>query len=252
MRRARADSKPPTGWADAHTVARRAVSRCYRRRVASRRTFLKVGLGGSALLALGGLGLGLQSSALVEPLRPLKALSPQRYAVLAAFADAVLPSRGGLPKPRDVGVAQLLDDTFATLDAITVQEIGQVLDLLESPVAGLLLDARTRPFTQLDPDEQRALVTGWSRARIPVLRTAFRALFGLCGAAYWSATQLRGPLGYPGPQPWLLAARELSREQAAGASSPSTAPAVPGTPAAPAVPGTPADPADPAAPEPTP
>src|SRR4051812_26319261 len=63
-----------------------------------RRGFLKKGLLGGALLALGGTGVALRGTRLgPKPRAPLKLLSPQEHAVFAAIAARVVPGDGAGP-----------------------------------------------------------------------------------------------------------------------------------------------------------
>ncbi len=169
-----------------------------------RRTVLKAGLIGGAVLTFGGVGLALRGSRHVEPKTPLRALSPREFATIAAVADRMFEGEG-LPSARDLAVAEGVDALLATMHPETVGEIRQVLALLENALAGLVMDGRFTTFSGSSPEVQRRVLRGWATSRWPTLRTAYRALHGLCLGVAWSHPELHAFAGYPGPPPALAA-----------------------------------------------
>ncbi|MCK6505665.1 hypothetical protein L6R53_20090 [Myxococcota bacterium] len=165
----------------------------------SRRGILKIGLGGAALLAAGGLGLGLWPGASREPLAPLQALSPRAFGVLAAVARTFCPGGDGLPSADELDIAGALDATIATLHPADQAELQQVLLLVDNALVGALLDGRPQPFSRADDATRRATLLSWRESRIPLRRTAYKALRGLVMAAYWGHPRLYAAAGYPGP-----------------------------------------------------
>ncbi len=165
----------------------------------SRRSLLKLGLGGAALLAAGGLGLGLWPG----PVRPtpsgLAVLDPRSYSVLAAVADRICPGGEGLPAASDLDVAALVDSHLARLHPADAAELLQGLVLLENALAGLIFDGRPKPFTACSPEVQDAVLLAWQGSRVTVRRVVFQALRGLIAAAYWGHPDLYAAVGYPGP-----------------------------------------------------
>jgi hypothetical protein len=167
--------------------------------VVTRRTVLKVGLGGAAILAAGGIGLGLRPSVLRSPSRPLRVLSPVEFSVLAAFAERVAPGGRGFPPASQLGVAEKLDDyLFFKPDGVR-KEVRQALHLVENAVAGFVLDGRPRTFTASTPAEQDAILEAWRHSRLHVRRTVYAALHGLCAATYYATPSTYPMTGYPGP-----------------------------------------------------
>jgi hypothetical protein len=169
----------------------------------TRRQILTGGLLGAAALAVGGIGgaaaLGLRPGILRAPPRPPQVLDPAEYSVMAAVADRMV--RGEGLDAEALEVALRVDDILATLHPAAVAEIRQVLVLLENALAGFLLEGRTVPFTAAPPAVQDRVLAGWAEARIPVFRTAYRGLHGLCMAAAWSRQDLYALVDYPGPPP---------------------------------------------------
>ncbi len=165
----------------------------------SRRTLFKVGLGGTALLAVGGLGLSLQASRLREPRSPLRVLSPLEFSILAALADRLAPRVAPVPSAWEVQVAEKVDLHLSTLHPGDAADFCKALALLESPLAGALLDGRLRPFTACSAEAQDATLHGWRTSSLGVRRQAFRAMSGLCHAAYFGSPETYAAVGYPGP-----------------------------------------------------
>jgi len=166
----------------------------------TRRTLLRVGLLGGAVLAAGGIGIGLQSTAPTPLPETLQALSPRAYQILVALADTVCPGNGGsLPAASEIGVPSSVDTYVATLSPIAQRQIEQALGLLESPLAGLFLEGRIRPFTRLDPAQREAVLEGWRAHRLELLRSAYVALRNLVVTAYYVHPIVHAGIGYPGP-----------------------------------------------------
>src|SRR5688572_25167357 len=84
-----------------------------------RRGFLKKGLLGGALLAIGGgAGVALRSTRLGKPARaPLRLLSPSQHAVMAAIAARVVPGDGA---PATWPTAEAVD-CAGKIDALLAQ-----------------------------------------------------------------------------------------------------------------------------------
>src|SRR4051812_16051734 len=112
-----------------------------------RRQFLRRGVFGGALLALGtGTGLALFPSLVkYRPRKPLEVLTPARFNVIATIASRVVTNPGADP----VDIAHTIDQALDRAVPEAQTDIGKLLDLFESGLAGLLLDGRPHPFTQL-------------------------------------------------------------------------------------------------------
>lgn len=177
----------------------------------NRRSLLKVGLAGSALLALGGIGLGLRSGRPRVPQTTLRALNPRAFDALAAAAEVLVPGGDGLPTAHEVQVAEGVDEALAHCHPGVQKEMNQVLGLLENALSGLILDGRTQCFSACDAPTRLDILVSWQNADTAVLRSAFKAIHGFCSGVYWSSPLLAPHIGYPGPQPWLLAARRAMR-----------------------------------------
>lgn len=172
-----------------------------------RRTILKAGMLGSALLAVGGVGLALREGTPRAPAVALRVLDARGFSTLAAAAEVLVPGGAGLPSPSEVQVTETVDAALAHCHPGVQKEMKQLLSLLENALAGLLLDGRPRCFSACDHATRERVLASWQTAYNPLLRSGFKALHGFCSGAYWSSSAVAPLIGYPGPQPWLLAAR---------------------------------------------
>ncbi len=165
----------------------------------SRRMLLRLGWGGAAVLALGGLGVGLQTTVFREPRKKLKKLSAVEFSVLAAMVDRLHPGADGLPSGWELHVPERLDEKLWTLHPADAHDVKTALRFIENAIAGALLDGRLRPFTRLDAAGQDEALECWRTSRLDTRRTAFKALKGLAGVIYWSDPRTYAFVGYPGP-----------------------------------------------------
>jgi len=167
----------------------------------TRRSIIKRGVFGAAVLALGGAGgLALRRGARVTlPAAGLKVLGLREYAVLAAVARRIVVPKPGAPTPDDLNVAAECDRVLDRTDETTQVEMRQLLQLFENALAGFLLGGRVTPFTKLDPAEQDAVLDEWMTSRLVLRRTGYAALRSLVTAVYYGNPQTWPLVGYGGP-----------------------------------------------------
>ena len=170
----------------------------------SRRGFLKKGLFGGLLLALGGGAfLGTRRGAQVSMPAGLKVLNATEYAVMWAIVQRFVPARDGFPAADSINTAVGADGIMALLEDVTQGEIKQLLMLFENALPNFLFGGRTSPFTQLNPKEQDEVLAEWRDSRLTIRRTGYRALRGLAIAAYYGNPATWSAVGYPGPLPGI-------------------------------------------------
>ena len=167
----------------------------------SRRSLVKRGLLGGALLAAGGAGfLALRNGATVAvPADGLLVFTPAQFAVLDAVARRMVRPRSGWPTVEQVGVARAADRIAARVEASAQKELQQLLGLFDNGLAGFLFGGWTRPFTRLEGPEQDAVLAEWRDSRIAVRRTGYAALRTLVIAAYYQSPSIWPAVGYGGP-----------------------------------------------------
>lgn len=161
-----------------------------------RRTFLKRGLIGGAVLVVGsGAYLGLRGPALRHaPAGPLYVLDGATFAILAAVAARV----ASFDEADPVRIAHGVDVALQYLPVEGQADLKRALRLLDNGLAGLFTRGSATPFTQLSPDAQDAALTRWACSSVAVLRSAFDALRKLCLAAHYAELENARAIGYPG------------------------------------------------------
>ena len=166
----------------------------------NRRSLIKRGLFGGALLALGGAGaLVLRGTRKVAlPPEGLLVLDEVEFAVVDALAGRfVTPVKG--PSVEEVRVAFNVDRVLMRASVDVRKEVKQLLKLFENALAGFLFGARVKPFTQLDGAEQDEVLREWQQSRLEIRRTGYQALRTLVFAAYYGADASWPAASYPGP-----------------------------------------------------
>lgn len=164
----------------------------------NRRTLLKRGLLGGAVLLLGGTGLALSPTReAFKASGPLQVLSPRGFQVLAAVARRVVVA----PEVDPAAIALAADGALTYLPREAQEDVGKLLGLFENALGGLLLDGRVTPFTRLDPEEQDAVLKGWQGSRLVLRRTGYQVLRKLCLSAHYAMPSSWAPIGFPKPTP---------------------------------------------------
>ncbi len=166
-----------------------------------RRSLLKRGLLGGALLAAGGAGfLALRTGKRVPlPAGGLHVFSESEYGVLDALAHRLIGSLPGWPSVEEVGVALAVDRIAERAEPSVRSELKQLLGLFDNALAGFLFGGRSEPFTALPPVAQDRVLEEWRDSRIAVRRTGYNALRTLVLAGYFQSPLTWKPIGYPGP-----------------------------------------------------
>ena len=170
----------------------------------SRRGFLKKGLFGGLILALGGAGfLGTRRGAQVSMPPGLQVLNATEYAVMWAIVQRFHPAHEGFPAADSIQTTVAADGIIARLEDVTQGELKQLLMLFENALPNFLFGGRTSPFTQLNPTEQDEALAEWRDSRLSIRRTGYRALRGIAIAAYYGNQATWSAVGYPGPLPGI-------------------------------------------------
>ena len=87
-----------------------------------------------------------------------------------------------------------------------------MLFLIENPSVSALLSFQLAPLSQLDDVEKHQRIEDW-RTGIPPLRTAFKALNGICNGAYYADKNVTKVIGYDGPPEAIIAMRKAQGYQ---------------------------------------
>jgi Gluconate 2-dehydrogenase subunit 3 len=163
----------------------------------NRRTFIRRGLFGGLLLAVGS-SIGLAawpSDQSPRARRRLQALDARQFAILAAVAARTVQA----PKADGVEIAHRVDEQMARAYPEVRADFGKLLLLLENALAGLLLDGRARPFTRLSAAAQDDVLADWRDSHLAVRRSGYAILRKLTQAAHYASPEAWEDIGYPGP-----------------------------------------------------
>jgi hypothetical protein len=161
-----------------------------------RRSFLKKGLLGGAVLALGAGGLALRpGKTIAAPREKLLALDARGFSVMVAVAARVVTAPGA----DHVAIAHAADLALSHAPAEAQKDLRNLLGLFENALPGLLLDGRATPFTALDPAAQDAVLEAWRDSRLALRRSGYQALRKMCLASYYADPRSWTPLKYKGP-----------------------------------------------------
>lgn len=170
-----------------------------------RRSFLKKGIFGAAILLVGGaVPLALRGGLYrARPRGALRLFTPHEYAIFAAIAGRMVPGDGaddaGWPTAEALDCAGKADVLMAQAHPKVGAELRQLLRLFESGLGGLFTNARPTPFTRLGPAEMDARIEAWHHSRLALLRSGYQALKRLAQATYYSSPETYARVGYPGP-----------------------------------------------------
>lgn len=171
-----------------------------------RRAFLKLGLSGTAVMSLAGVGAMLSGCGRRE--QAAQAYRFLRDADLALFS-AVMPAMlAGLPLDGQTGVAALhvLDDMLIRTAKPTQCELRKLFDLLNFGPARLLTTGVRRPWKEAGGDEVERFLQRWRGSSIPLFNSGYRALAKLCTTPYFGLPVGYKAAGYPGPLDWMYKA----------------------------------------------
>jgi len=121
-----------------------------------RRSFLKKGIFGGLILAVGGAGFlaSRRSRTVASPELGLLVLDSTDYAVLMSIAARLLPGGEGFPSVQEIQVGVNADRILALVDASAAKEVKQLLGLFENALAGFIVGGRIRPCSVLSTSEQ--------------------------------------------------------------------------------------------------
>lgn len=164
-----------------------------------RRAWLKLGLAGGAVLAVGGgvaawLSWGYDRRLGARD-RPVS-LSVKEFAVVRAVVDALAPGSGDLPAGNEIGVAQRVDEELWAASEKQRTQLKQGLQLLEHlPLAY----GRASRFTALDSDDAAQLLVELVASDRDAVRQLALALKQLVHLKYYGDDRTWAAMGYDGP-----------------------------------------------------
>jgi hypothetical protein len=164
-----------------------------------RRTWLQLGVGSAAILAIAGTGLALMSPGLDKT----GGLDGAGRTVFTAVGHAVLD--GSLPKddgPRQLALnamVQRIDRLTRALPPHAQVELSQLLAILSSTAGRVALAGLSTDWPDASVVQIQQAMQGMRVSSLDLKRQAYAALHDITGAAYFSDASTWSQLGYPGP-----------------------------------------------------
>lgn len=170
----------------------------------TRRELIHTGLGGLALLALGGCARpGNASGPFDDPGYAYRALTGGDRELVAAVGAVMLA--GALPTDaaaHDVAMVQVVRGVDVAIDGLppSVQyEIGQLFGLLRFPPTRALAAGIWSSWENAGAKTVADFLTRWRFSNIELFRSGYQALHQLVMASWYGNNASWARVGYPGP-----------------------------------------------------
>jgi len=166
----------------------------------SRRTLLKMGVAGGAMLLAARWLRAATATAGEAPAAPR--LDADARAILAAITPVMLA--GALPAGAD-GSAALreamagAEQAIAGLPPAARKELGDLFSLLAFAPTRSLVAGVWKPWPEATQESIAAFLARWRESRFALLRSAYGALHQIIFGAWYAIPRAWGPIGYPGP-----------------------------------------------------
>jgi hypothetical protein len=163
----------------------------------SRRTLLKAGVAGGAVLLL---ARWLYTSTTGPAPTTSGALDAPARAVIAAIAPVMLA--GALPANDGTSLQEVVagvEQAIAGLPSAMRKEIDQLFALLSFAPTRALLAGIWSPWPQASSPSIRAFLDHWRDSRLALLRSAYGALHQLVFGAWYGNSHAWSAIGYAGP-----------------------------------------------------
>lgn len=159
-----------------------------------RRRFLKWGIGGGVVTALGFYRAGCYDTDWYEG---LNVLSARAAVVLAAAVETMVPPWA----PRDAASimqhVRAIDSYLVGLPTNDQQQVQLLLHALEH--ATLISWPHFQRFTRLSPARRASYLYGWQTSRFQTFRLGLQSLKTMVFLAYYQDDDAFRPIGYSGP-----------------------------------------------------
>jgi hypothetical protein len=163
----------------------------------NRRAFLRVGVFGSAMLAVGNLPLAAAAGGQTGPAGVLD--EPERELLGRIAARMVDTGEPDAPALRDTAALDAMEHALASLEPALRGQLRWALWLVD--VWPAVFDLRLTRFRSLSAADQDASLEDWRTSSWEVRRRVFYALRNLAMLGYWSQPETWRLIGYGGP--WI-------------------------------------------------
>ena len=167
----------------------------------SRRSLLKIGVLGGAVLATAGVTVALVDRFASAPAQGHLALRPADLPILAALVPVMLE---GAVEPTRLSDAarntiQGLDHQLAHLSPEMLKLTRQMLDVLALPVTRGPLTGIWSGWESASPEAVRHFLARWENSALALLRMGHASLLQLVMMAWYAQPESWAHCGYPGP-----------------------------------------------------
>lgn len=159
-----------------------------------RRTFLQLGVGSAAVLALAG-----GAVAVLQPGLRQGALSPRARVVIARVALAILADAWTPGEAAMRALLERINDKIAGTPHAVQSELSQLLALMDTAPGRRALVGIRSSWEEVQADELRLALQSMRVSDISLRQQAYQGLHDLVYAAYFSGRESWSLLGYPGP-----------------------------------------------------
>lgn len=158
-----------------------------------RRTFLKAGLAGSALLAAGGFAAWLAGRDASRDRAEVLA------AVIPALLEGALPGQSGARAQALARCAEAVAEAIAGLSPAAQKEAAQLFALLAIAPSRALLTGIAGGWESASPGEVHEFLQRWRLHDWALLRSGYHALHDLVLGAWYADEANWQAIGYGGP-----------------------------------------------------
>lgn len=167
----------------------------------SRRSLLKVGLLGGALLGAAGLTASLSGCSASTPANGYLILRGSDLPFLKALIPVLLDgavSAERMPQAID-GTLESLDHNLAHLSPEMLKLTEQLFDVLALPITRGPLTGIWGSWDNASADDVRSFLTRWQNSSLSLLRMGHASLLQLVMMAWYGRQEAWAHCGYPGP-----------------------------------------------------
>lgn len=165
----------------------------------SRRSFLKLGLGASAVLATAGLTATLSGCSSDSPASGFQVLRDSDIPMLSAIMSTLVgPHPAMNQRNLNAAIAQL-DLTLAWTSAAVQKQVTDLFGMLSMGVTRGPLTGIWGSWENATPAEVQSFLDRWRDSRLDMLRQGHSALNQLLQMAWYALPVSWEAAGYPGP-----------------------------------------------------
>lgn len=169
----------------------------------TRRTFIKTGIAGAALLALAAVFQKQLDRAGKQALVAGNPLDTSLATVVRAVAPVILQGAFPAAEPQRAQARERIARDVATavsaLGASAQQEVAELFALLAFAPTRIAVAGVSPAWEQASPAEIEAFLRSWQHSGMDLLKSGYQALHDLVLGAWYADPQNWGAIGYPGP-----------------------------------------------------